>query len=70
MNRSDLARIRERHGIRRGQRPTPAQEKALREDIASHLTESEVQDAPRIFGDSGARPMTLKDAVDSLMEEI
>ena len=69
MDRTELISIRDKH-LKRGGRPTGAERQALRAAIAAKLTASDIEEAPRIFGDSGARPMTLNDAVEALMEEL
>ena len=68
MKRTDLMAIRDKHV--RGRRPTKIEQQQMRDEIAANLTGSDIEDAPRIFGDSGGRPMTLAQAVDALMEEI
>lgn len=67
MDRTDLFEIAKKHGA---PKMTPVQKKALRAEIAARLTGAEIAEAPRVFGSSGGRPMTLNDAVDALMEEV
>lgn len=70
MNRTDLAAIAARLGIKPGVQMTAQQRTALRVAIAAALTSDALAAAPRIFDGSGGRPMTLKDATEALIEEL